>query len=247
MLREYRKLSSMMYEKTKPIGYSILGDIEYYYDNIKDIKGKILEAGVGTGRVFIPFLERGLDMEGVDLSKDMLEICKNHLKARKLSAKLYQENLITMNLSNEYDAIIMPSGSFCLITDYLASLDLLANLYKHLKTDGKMILDLLMPIGFKSDSSFTSLIEIDENKSILFNQYKMDIDYINQITHQINRYELIENGTITNSEVANFDIRWFGIQEFINILEKTGFRDISYNFDYNLDGDKSIVNFVCFK
>ncbi len=247
MLREYRKLSSMMYEKTKPIGYSILGDIEYYYDNIKDIKGKILEAGVGTGRVFIPFLERSLDMEGVDLSKDMLEICKNHLKTRNLSAKLYQENLITMNLSTKYDAIIMPSGSFCLITDYLASLDLLANLYKHLKTDGKMILDLLMPIGFKSDSSFTSLIEIDENKSILFNQYKMDIDYINQITHQINRYELIENGAIINSEVANFDIRWFGIQEFINILEKIGFRNISYNFDYNLDGDKSIVNFICFK
>lgn len=247
MLKEYRKLSSLMYEYTKPIGYSILGDMEYYYENIKNIDGKILEAGVGTGRVFIPFLEKGLDMEGVDLSEDMLEICRNHLNDRNLSPRLYRENLITMDLARKYDGIIMPSGSFCLIKDYDDSIKLLKNFYRHLNPKGKIILDLLMPTDFKENSSFTNLLELDKDRSLLFTQYQTRIDYTHQISHHINKYELLERGQLVETELANFDIKWFGIKEFISILEKIGFKNISYDFDYKNDGNQSIVTFIGFK
>jgi hypothetical protein len=49
MFNEYGKLSTMLYEHTKPIGYSINGDIEYYSEKLKNLSGRVLEAGVGTG------------------------------------------------------------------------------------------------------------------------------------------------------------------------------------------------------
>lgn len=33
---------------TKPPGYLIVGDIEYYLERLRGVKGKILEAGVGS-------------------------------------------------------------------------------------------------------------------------------------------------------------------------------------------------------
>ena len=73
MFVEYGKLSTKLYEITKPVGKSIDGDIEYYYEKLKSIEGPILEAGVGTGRMLIPFIQKGLNVEGVDLSEEMLD------------------------------------------------------------------------------------------------------------------------------------------------------------------------------
>ena len=52
--QEYGQLSAFFYELTKPVGYSIEGDIEYYSRQLAGILGRVLEAGVGTGRMLIP-------------------------------------------------------------------------------------------------------------------------------------------------------------------------------------------------
>lgn len=90
MFKEYGPLSTMMYQKTKAVGQSLDGDIEYYYDFLQDVKGSILEAGVGTGRVLIPLLEKGLNVEGVDVSEDMLSQCKQNMEAYSVSTFVYQ-------------------------------------------------------------------------------------------------------------------------------------------------------------
>lgn len=48
------------------------GDIEFYQEKLKNFKGRILEAMVGSGRVIIPLLEAGLNVDGVDYSAEIL-------------------------------------------------------------------------------------------------------------------------------------------------------------------------------
>lgn len=36
MFKEYGELSTKLYEITKPVGYSMGGDIEYYYEKLKN-------------------------------------------------------------------------------------------------------------------------------------------------------------------------------------------------------------------
>ncbi|MCL2398022.1 MAG: class I SAM-dependent methyltransferase, partial [Defluviitaleaceae bacterium] len=61
-------------------GHSVGGDIEYYTKKLADVDGPVLEAGVGTGRMLISLLGNGLTVDGVDISPDMLAVCKANLK-----------------------------------------------------------------------------------------------------------------------------------------------------------------------
>lgn len=70
----------MFYECLKPVGHSIDGDIEYCSRRLEDITGRVLEAGVGTGRMLIPLIKKGLTIDGIDSSPEMLEQCRINLK-----------------------------------------------------------------------------------------------------------------------------------------------------------------------
>jgi SAM-dependent methyltransferase len=67
---DYGTLASEIYELDKPIGHSF-GDTEYYTRLLGAVRGKILEPAAGTGRILIPLLEAGLDVEGLDTSPEM--------------------------------------------------------------------------------------------------------------------------------------------------------------------------------
>lgn len=75
MVSFYGSLSTELYDIDKYIGKTF-GDVEYYSERLEGVKGKILEPAVGNGRILIPLLHKGLNIEGFDLSDDMLRLCK---------------------------------------------------------------------------------------------------------------------------------------------------------------------------
>jgi hypothetical protein len=64
---EYGALAAEVYELDKPVGRPF-ADVRYYTGLLADISGPILESATGTGRVLIPLLEAGHQVEGLDSS-----------------------------------------------------------------------------------------------------------------------------------------------------------------------------------
>jgi len=62
---------------------NLLSDADFYLAEIKKTKGKVLEAGVGTGRVFIPAFNNGADIYGIDYSENMLLRLKEKLPKKE--------------------------------------------------------------------------------------------------------------------------------------------------------------------
>ncbi|MEK3886890.1 class I SAM-dependent methyltransferase [Bacillus sp. FSL K6-3431] len=246
MFTEYGELSTMLYQLTKPAGYSIDGDLEYYYEHLKSTKGKILEAGVGTGRMMIPFLQKGLDVEGVDVSEDMLKQCRANTEAEKVKGTLYQGDLTDLHLPEKYEAIIMPTGSFCLLPRNQVK-DILRSFYQHLEVGGKIIIDLELPTGFIPDKVSTGQFSIDNETGILFTSTTQGIDWLQQKTSSIHRYDLLKNGKIQETEISNFVLYWYGIQEFQLLLEHEGYSSIEYKLGYERDTSSSLITFFASK
>ena len=80
-------------------------------ERLKDCRGRILEAAVGSGRVIIPLLEAGFTVDGIDYSPEMLDSCRKRCKER-LTSNLYEGSLQQLSLPYKYEAIIIPTGSF---------------------------------------------------------------------------------------------------------------------------------------
>lgn len=245
MFKEYGELSTMLYEYTKPVGFSIDGDIEYYKEKLKNLSGRVLEAGVGTGRMLIPLIKQGITIDGVDISAEMLLQCKANMDKYNVTAELYEQDLTALSLPHKYDAIIMPAGSFCLLPRERIQ-EVLALFHNHLNIGGKVIIDLEMPSHFKEGRADTSSFSITDDTGILLSVANGKIDWIAQKTSSVNKYELVEKGEVTKTEISNFKLYWYGISELEMRLTLAGFKDCVYETGYG-NNQSEIVTFIAFK
>lgn len=241
----YGELCTEVYDLTKKVGQSLGGDIEYYCDKLKDCKGRILEAMVGSGRVLIPLLESGLIVDGVDDSPQMLASCRNRCEELGLTPDLYEATLQKLSLPHQYEAIIIPGGSFLLIEQREESLEVLHRLYDHLESGGRLILDLFLPDNNYNSAELgrwggSATYHLPNGDIITMESKCIEADlFFNQHTVSYLKYEKWRNGELIQTELQRFALRWYGVEEFKYILESVGFSDVTVCADF--DDDKKPV------
>jgi len=231
VLNYYSTLSSEVYDIDKPIGHSF-GDVEFYQERLSNIKGRVLEPATGTGRILIPLLENGIQVDGFDVSPEMLRICRENCSSRSLQPTLLEGRMESFSLETHYEAIIIPTGTFLLLHERKTSIEALKNFYNHLIPGGKLILDLSLQTEFETGKITTRTWECDNGDIITLEQHKVNVDFVNQFSISHNRYEKWRDGVLTQTELEPFPLRWYGVEEFRLILEKIGFVDIEMSSDY---------------
>lgn len=246
MFKEYGELSTKLYEITKPVGYSMSGDIEYYYEKLKNRPGPVLEAGAGTGRMLIPFLKEGITIDGVDISAEMLEQCKVNMQEHQVHTNLFNQDLLQLDLKQAYQTIIMPTGSFCLLPGNHINA-FLQRLYNHLEEGGQFIFDTLLPTDFKTDEITISNYPLTAESGILFTNTSKDIDWLEQKVSYIHKYELLRKGAVEKTEISHFTLYWYGMKELELLLKNIGFSSVDYEIGYGQGKDSSLITFVAVK
>ena len=110
MKNYYGSLCTEMYEilhKKAP-----QDELDFYLSYAEKGK-KILEPLCGSGRFFVPFMERGFDICGIDLSGEMLD----RLRQKAPHAAVTQADILEYIPKEPYDYIFICSGSVSLFTD----------------------------------------------------------------------------------------------------------------------------------
>ncbi|AHI53055.1 class I SAM-dependent methyltransferase [Spiroplasma culicicola] len=228
MENKYQTYSSLLYDTTKPPGTSVDGDIEFYKQLVLPIEGKVLEAGVGNGRMLIGFLKYKVNIIGVDKSKEMLELCQNNLDKNNLKCELICCDLVDFKKENEFECIIMPNASFNLLETRQKAIQVLSNFYTSLQSEGQIALDLIMPVDFKAGSEHIMEHKIND-LNLTVKNYSQEINWYDQYT--INKINYIIDNKIV--ETQNFKLNWYGVKEFKTILEQIGFKKVEIIKNYN--------------
>lgn len=230
----YGELCTEVYDLTKKVGQSFGGDIEYYTNRLKENGGHTLEAMVGSGRVIIPLLEAGLKVDGMDYSAEMLASCQKRLDERSLSCNLYQSDLQQLELPRKYDNIIIPGGSFLLIEKRKESRQALEQMYEYLEVGGRLIFDIFLPTdNFEAGKVLRTLTVDCPNGDIITMEDKLvDVNFFEQYKVSYLKYEKWSKGSLIQTELQRFAIRWYGIEELKLIMESIGFRNVSISADF---------------
>jgi SAM-dependent methyltransferase len=231
MLGYYNQLSSEVYDLDKPVGRSF-GDVEFYTDRLASCRGKVLEPGVGTGRLLVPLLEKGIAVSGFDASEEMLNICRHHCKEKGLHPTLWEEKMESFSSSEMYEAIIVPTGTFLLLYERETAVQALKNFRRHLSDGGRLILDIFLQADTTVGSTVEKSWETTAGDIITLTSRVVEVDHINQYTVTHNRYEKWRHGKLVQSELERFPVRWFGVEEFRMLLEQTGYTDVIISADY---------------
>lgn len=233
MLNSYGELCTEVYELSKPVGFTF-GDIEYYSERLKGITGKILEVACGSGRVLIPLLQAGLRVEGIDNSGSMLESCRKKCRELGIDPILFEGDMSRFQLDDAYEAIIIPGGSLQLIEKREDFINALKCYYDHLADGGVFMADISLQTDFDTNVVKTRLWETDNHETITLEEKQIEVNFIEQRTVSLLKYEKWKNGELIQSELQRFPLSWYGLQEFSLLLEQAGFSEIivSGNYEY---------------
>ena len=62
---------------------------------------KILEIGPGSGAYTLALLEKGAEVSAIDISEDMIEVCKKKVEERVFKAEFHQGNILNIPIQDE--------------------------------------------------------------------------------------------------------------------------------------------------
>jgi SAM-dependent methyltransferase len=119
-------------------------EIAYFQQFVEGDGQPALDVACGTGRLLIPYLQAGLDVDGCDISPDMLALCRERAEREGLSPNLYEQAMHQLDLPRKYRTIIV-CGSFGLGGNRDHDLEALRRLHGHLQPGGTLLLDNEVP------------------------------------------------------------------------------------------------------
>ena len=118
-------------------------EIEYFRERITDAQ-PVLDAGCGTGRLLVPWLEVGIDVDGCDASADMVAHCRRRAAEAGYEPALWVTPLHELDPPRRYRSVVV-CGAFGLGSTRAQDGQALVRLRECLEPGGTLLLDNEVP------------------------------------------------------------------------------------------------------
>jgi len=209
-------------------------DHDFHLNEIKQTKGKVLEIGVGTGRFFIDALNTRADIDGIDVSPEMVTVLLGKLD-KKEHYRLSIQSIVDFSFDVKFDLIIAPFRVMMHVLEKEEQLKALNNVYKHLAPGGKFIFDMFIPDLKQLINGLQNVTDFDgeyEPGKKLKRIVSTQSDLINQIINIHFRFEWDENNKLLHED-WNFPLHFFFRFELEHLIERSEFTNYKILGDYN--------------
>lgn len=203
--------------------------IDFYVELARVAHGPVLDICCGTGRVTLPCLQAGADVDGLDLSAAMLRTFRAKADALGLSPALYQADMSDFRLPRRYALIMITFNAFIHNLTQEAQLRCLQLCREHLAPGGMLAFDTYFPS--------LSIIAAPQNTRVLEGEIKhpqtgelircydtRNFDHVEQIQHSLNEVEAVDAaGNVRLLQRSEFCVRWVYKAEMALLLRVAGF------------------------
>jgi SAM-dependent methyltransferase len=222
-------------------------EIAYVQKLIERYGQPALDVACGTGRLLLPYLRAGLDVDGCDISPDMLARCREKGARAGLSPRLYAQAMHELDLPRTYKTIFV-CGAFGLGGDRQQDVEALRRFYRCAAPGGVLVLDNYLPYGSPQRWQYW----VRENRRQLPEAWPpsgerrraadgaeyearmrlVDIDPLEQLMTLQIRHEVRRDGRLMAAEENTLKERLYFKNELLMMLEQAGFGDVTVHGDY---------------
>lgn len=235
---EYRGLVADTYDLW--FGDEPFSDQAFFRDHVRRNGGVALEIGCGTGRLLVPFLREGLDVEGVDASADMLAICRAKATKAAVSPRRHRQRMQDLDLATRYRTLFVPACSFQILADRAEALATLRRFHQHLEPGGELLISLAVPRReYEFDRQWRlkrSGPRPSDGAAVVIHEATVS-DRVEQEQQIWMRYEVFDAGRLVHTELLSHRLRWYYKHEFTMMLASVGFAEVTMQSGYG-DADE---------
>lgn len=191
-----------------------------------------LDVGCGTGRLLLDYLSQGIDIDGIDNSPEMLNLCRQKAQAQGLAPSLYLGQMEFLDLSRRYRVILVPSSSFQLLTDDAQAAQAMQRFYDHLLPGGVLAMPFMRihQDGDPLDSGWEQSGEKQrpEDGAIVRRWSRVRYDPKTRLEHTEDRYQVILGEQVLAEEYHQRSpaTRDYTADEAVQLYQRAGFEPI---------------------
>ena len=216
-------------------------DIEYFQRVIERCGQPALDLACGTGRLLIPFLRAGLDVDGCDVSRDMLSYCAARAEKEGLDARLNAQSMRDLDLPRRYASIVI-CESFGVCTTRADDLAALHRIHRHLAPGGTLTFDIELP-NFAHRGWGAWVTETrpklpgpwpergdrrtcEDGSELELKMRILSVDPLEQVTTRALRVDHWVDGELIETEESSIALNIYFKNEVVLMLEHAGFQEI---------------------
>ncbi len=207
-------------------------DIPFYIDYAKDQGGEVLELGCGTGRVSIALARQGINVTGLDLSNQMLDVFRQKIKTRtelKEKITIAHGNMADFSFDKKFSLIIAPFRAFQALTDDKDITNALDCIRKHLDDKGIFIINTFKPFGVLDETwCYNEKIQweqFDETSGnyVVKKHWGDRIDIANQIIYPRFAYEVTYKDGSESRHTEDLSLKYYYENQLEKVVLNAGF------------------------
>ena len=222
-------------------------EIPYFQRFIENGGQPALDVACGTGRLLLPYLRAGLDVEGCDVSADMVRLCREKAEREGFSPNLYVQPMHALDVPRRYRTIYV-CGAFGLGSTREQDAEALRRFHEHLEPRGTLLLDAEVPYAdprhwkYWLEDERASLPEPEKpprrrelasaGAEYALRSRLLDVDPLDQSVAFEMQAELWRDGALEVTESHSLNARYYFAHELRLLVERAGFDVLAVHGDH---------------
>lgn len=208
-------------------------EVRLMADFLKKFPGPALEIGAGSGRLMFPLVKMGLEVEGLELSQDMLDLGDKRAEKLGIRPVMHRGDMTEWRGPRKFAALLAPAFTLQLAPD---PAEALRHWHSLLENHGGLYLTVFMPyaelLGDLPENEWYedhSVTLPDGREGLLETRHRLDRK--RQIVEREHRYSLSGDPPLTHR--SRQEVRWIEHAEMISLLAGCGFRVERFFVDFD--------------
>jgi SAM-dependent methyltransferase len=222
-------------------------EIEYFRRHVEHAQ-PVLDAGCGTGRLLVPWLQAGIDVDGCDASADMVVLCRERARREGFEPTLLVQPLHELDPPRRYRSIVV-CGVFGLGSTRAQDEEAQRCLHAALEPGGTLLLDNQVPYSnagtwarwarpgrdeVPTDWSSPELEwrRADDGSEYALRSRILALDPLAQSMQLLMRASKRVRGEVVAEEDHGLSLRFYFRDELVLMLERAGFASVRVEAGY---------------